>query len=127
MNFENKNIEFIDKIKILGTMVSADLSWNKTTEVIIQKVNERLMFLKKIQNFRATTEEMVHLWTMYCRSILEQSSVVWSSSLSEENQSYLERTQKSFAKFILKHSFTTYEEAFLALNLQTLNDRRNEL
>ena len=81
------------------------------------------MFLKKIQNFRATTEEMVHLWTMYCRSILEQSSVVWSSSLSED----LERTQKSFSKLILKHSYITYEEALLALNLQTLEDRRIEL
>ena len=86
-----------------------------------------MLFLKKIQSFGATTEEMVHLWTMYCRSILKESSVVWSSSLSEENKSDLERTQKSFAKLILKQSYTTYEEALLTLNLQTLEDRRNEL
>ena len=86
-----------------------------------------MIFLKKIQSFGATPEEMVHLWTLYCRSILEQSSVVWSSSLSSENRTDIERTQKSIAKMILRNNYTTYEEALLKLNLQTLEERRKKL
>ena len=127
MKLEDTNIELVDEMKILGTVISSDLSWNTNTKHIIQKVNKRMIFLKKIQSFGATPEEMVHLWTLYCRSILEQSSVVWSSSLSSENRTDIERTQKSFAKMILRNNYTTYEEALLKLNLQTLEERRKIL
>ena len=62
-----------------------------------------------------------------CLSVLEQSSVVWGSSLSEENKNDLERTQKCFAKLILKNKYKTYEESLLYLNLETLEKRRQDL
>lgn len=58
---------------------------------------------------------------------MEQSAVLWSSSLTEENKEDLERTQKSFAKLILKQEYENYETALLKLNLQTLEERRKEL
>ena len=75
---------------------------------------------------------MVHIWIVYCRSLLEQSAVVWSSSLTQENKDDLERTQKSFVKLILKNKFKSeceesYENALLKLNLQSLEQRRKEL
>ena len=82
-------------------------------------------------SFGATREEMVHLWILYCRSTIEQSAVVWSSSLTEENKADLERTQKAFAKLVLKNEYTdeenAYENALLLLNIQSLEQRRNEL
>ena len=44
----------------------------------------------------------------------------WSTSLSIENAEDLERTQKSFAKLVLKQEYTDYETALLKLNLQSL-------
>ena len=35
----------------------------------------------------------------------------------------IERSQKSFAKMIVRNSYTTYEESLLKLNLQTLEER----
>ena len=70
---------------------------------------------------------MVHMWIIYCRSVLEQSAVVWSSSLTEENCTDLERTQKSFTKLILKKKYTTYEKSLIKLNLTTLKQRRQDL
>ena len=69
---------------------------------------------------------------MYCRSVLEQSSVVWSSSITQENKEDLERTQKSFVKLILKNKFKEdsdqyYEESLMKLNLANLEKRRNYL
>ena len=86
-----------------------------------------MQFLKKIQSFGATTNEMVNLWITYCRSVLEQSAIVWSSSLTAENKADIERTQKSFAKMILKNKYTSYQDSLLKLNLPTLEERRNEL
>ena len=83
-----------------------------------------MLLLKKIQSFGATIEEMVHCWIIYCRSLLEKSAVVWSSSLSQQNKDDLERTQKAFAKLVLRNKYNEtdenpYENAVLKLNLQT--------
>ena len=99
---------------------------------ISSKVNKRMLLLKKMQSFGATREEMVHFWIVFCRSTLEQSAVVWSSSLSQENIEDLERTQKSFAIMVLRKKYdekheNPYENALLQLNLQTLEQRRKEL
>ena len=66
-----KNIELVDEMKILGTIISNDLSWNSNTKNIIQKVHKRMQFIKKIQSFDATTNKMVNLWIINCRSVLE--------------------------------------------------------
>ena len=70
---------------------------------------------------------MVHIWILFCRSILEQSCVVWGSSLTLENIEDLERTQKSFAKLVLKDKYKNYEDALKILNLDSLEARRKEL
>ena len=75
---------------------------------------------------------MTHLWIIYCRSVLEQSAEVWSSSLSEENKKDMDRTQKSFVKLVLQKQYKTendesYENALLKLILQNLDERRREL
>ena len=94
MQLHDMNIEIVPQMKILGTIVTNNLSWNENTKNIIQKVNKRMLLIKKIQSFGASLEELVHLWIVYCRSVLEQSAVVWSSSISEQNKIDLERTQK---------------------------------
>ena len=127
LKLDNVNLELVDSMKILGTIIENDLSWNENTDNIIKRVNKRMLLIKKIHSFGASTRDMVFLWTLYCRSILEQSAIVWSSSLTKQNKNDLERTQKSFAKLILKNKYTSYEEALEKLNLQSLEERREEL
>ena len=73
------------------------LSWDENCDAIIRKVNARMQLIRGLQSFGATSQEMVHFWILFCRSILEQSCVVWGPSLTQENIEDLERTQKSFA------------------------------
>ena len=75
--------------------------------------------MRGVQSFGATKEEMVHLWTLFFRSVLEQSCAVWHSSLTQENTDDLERTQKTFAKLVLREKYTTYENALTKLNLES--------
>ena len=55
-----------------------------------------MQLLQKVWSFGSNYEEMVHLWKVYCLSILEQSCVVWGGSLTKENINDLERVQKNF-------------------------------
>ena len=127
----NTNIEIVERMKLLGTIINDKLTWSDNCDEIVSKVNKRMLLLKRMLHFGASIEEMVHLWILYCRSALEQSAVLWSNSLTQENKDDLERTQKCFAKLVLRDKYKDneygYENALLILNLQTLEQRRNEL
>ena len=127
LNLKGTNIQIVDKMKILGTIVRTDLSWDENCSLLIKKVNARMQLLRELQQFGASNEEMVHIWVLFCRSLLEQSCVVWHSSLTKENTDDLERPQKSFAKLVLKDKYTNYEESLIKLNLESLSERRQEL
>ena len=58
---------------------------------------------------------------------MEQSAVVWHSSLTIENSQDLERVQRNAMYIILKERYTGYENALNTLGLQSLCDRRREL
>ena len=108
-------------------MVKSDLSWDENCRLLIKKVNARMQLLRGVLSFGASVQEMVHLWIVFCRSVIEQSCVVWHGSLTQENRDNLERTQKTFAKLVLKEKYLNYENALLLLNLDSLETRRNAL
>ena len=127
LKLKNKNIEIVDKLKILGTIFTNTLSWNENCSRIIQKVNARMQLLRKVWSFGSTNEEMVQLWKTYCLSLLEQSCVVLDSGLTGENEQDLERCQKTFCKLVLQEKYISYNNALATLRLQTLKERRKIL
>ena len=114
-------------MKILGTIIDNSLSWDKNCSQLIKKINNRMQLIRSVYSFGASNKEMVHLWILFCRSVLEQSCMLWHNSLTQDNIDDLERTQKSFAKMILKDKYVTYENALLILNLDSLQVRRTIL
>ena len=104
LQVKENNVEIVDQMKILGTIVNNTLSWDENCNHLIQKVNARMELLRNIHSFGATKEEMTHLWIVFFRSVLEQSCVVWRPwhSLTHTKKDDLERTQKSFANMVLK-------------------------
>ena len=83
--------------------------------------------LRKLSSFGAPHSDMKQIYIAIIRSLLEQSSNVWHSSLTLECQNDLERVQKIALKIILKDQYKTYENALLLLDLETLKERRSIL
>ena len=127
LQLNKQNIEVVDQIKFLGTVITNTLSWDENCTRIIKKVNARMLLLRKVWSFGSSLYEMVQLWKTFCLSVLEQSCAVWSNSLTAENESDLERTQKTFCKMVLGEKYRSYFEALTVLNLQTLKSRRQML
>jgi len=107
LTLKKSNIHVVSKMKILGTVITDQLSWSKNCAILAKKVKARMQLLRKVWGFGCSLEDMVHLWKVYCRSILEQSAVVWGAMLTEENKEDLERTQKSFTKLVLEENYKT--------------------
>ena len=127
LKLNGENIEVVDKMKILGTIVNNKLTWEENCSQLIKKVNARMAIVRNAKAFGATLKEMVHLWITFCRGTIEQTCVLWHKSLTEENSQDLERVQKTFAKLALGQKYQNYEEALLKLNLLPLNIRRKNL
>ena len=65
------------------------------------------------------------IYTALIRSLLEHCCVVWHHALPSYLSQELERIQKRTLKIIVPA--LSYSDALQALNLRTLDERRNEL
>ena len=117
-----ERVETISNTKLLGTIISDDLSWDLNTKSIVQKANARMELLRRVASFGASVEDLKTIIFLFVRSHLEQSATVWHSSLTVENSSDLERVQKSAVKIILGNLYNG-----LKLNMEKLVDRRKQL
>ena len=57
--------------------------------------------VRKLLRFGAPEADLLHVYKVYIRSLLGQSSNVWHSGLTIENENDLERVQKVACKLIL--------------------------
>ena len=95
--------------------------------MLVRKGYQRMLILQKLYSFRVSTSDLVNIYILYIRSLLEQSCQVWHFSITEEEKIDLERVQKVACKVILKGEYETYPQALDDLNLQTLSSRRETL
>ena len=75
-------------------------------------------------SFNVPTAELVNIYCLYIRSLVEQSCVVWGSAITKGEEYDLERVQKVALRIILKDSYVTYSNALSITSLQTLKCRR---
>ena len=124
---ENENLEVMDSVRLLGTIVTNDLKWDQNTAQLVKKSNARMELLRRVASFGTSSEELKNIYFLFVRSQLEQSSVVWHSSLTEENKADLERVQKSAVKIILGDKYMSYKKSLDELGMDSLDDRRQNL
>ena len=85
LELENEILKVVKETKLLGTIISDNLKWDKNTENIVKKCNKRMEFLRRVSSFGASWDELKNIYILYIRSLLEQSCTVWHSGLTEEN------------------------------------------
>ena len=59
-----------------------------------------MLILHKLYEFNLAIEEMVNIYILFIRSVAEYSSVVWHSSITEEESTHIERVQKTALRII---------------------------
>ena len=127
LSINNQPIEVIDSTRLLGTIITNDLKWEENTAQIVKKANARMELLRKVASFGTGVEELKEIYYLFVRSQLEQSAVVWHSSLTEENKSDLERVHKSALQIIMGGRYIGYEKALVGLGIASLDERREKL
>ena len=127
LKMNTEYLEIVKDTKILGLIISDDLSWKKNTENLVKNGNKRLAILRSLVKFPIPIKDLVMLYCQFIRSILEFNSCVWYSSITEEECEDLDRVQKNACKLILKKEYTEYKSALTVLGLDCLRVRREKL
>ena len=84
LNLKNENIEMVRETKLLGTIITDQLCWDRNTEELSKKCYKRMQLLNTAASFTSNRVELKDIYLTYIRSIAEQSAVVWHSSLSRK-------------------------------------------
>ena len=124
---EDEVLEVIKETKLLGVMVSDNLTWDSNTSCLVKRVNARMRLLHKLVDFGVPHADLVCIYILYVRSILEQSCQVWQSSLTLENFQDLECVQKNALRIILKKNYLLCSNALDRTGIPTLFERRGPL
>ena len=86
-----------------------------------------MILLHKLFEFDLSLPDMINIYILYIRSILESSAVVWHSDITKTEQKNIERVQKVALRIILNEEYEDYQTALATTGLQTLSDRRTLL
>jgi hypothetical protein len=117
----------IEEVKLLGTIVTKDIKWDKNTTHIVKKAWRRMQLLHNAARFTKERLYLTSIYKTFIRPVLEPSCIVWHSSLTSENSLDLERVQKAAVKLIMGTKHESYEKSLEVLKLEKLPDRRRHL
>ena len=59
LKLNDKLIDSVDTIKLLGVYLTNDLKWSVNTKNICKKVNQRLYLVRKLKQFGLTEEQLI--------------------------------------------------------------------
>ena len=115
------------RIKRLGVISNDQLSWQSNTTFIVEKVFKRMPILHRLYEFDVPRSDLIEIYILYIRSVLESSATVWHSSVTKGQEMEIERVQKVALRTILKDDYTDYSSALQLCSLISLKDRRQHL
>ena len=124
---DGHEIETVEEMKLLGLIITNDLSWTRNTEEMTRKGYSRLWMVKRLLGLGGSQETLIDVYCKQIRSVLEFGAPVWNSSLTQEHVRDIERVQKSFLHVLLGEEYEDYEHALALTDIESLEDRRIHL
>ena len=116
-------VEVVSTFKLLGVMLSNDLTWRVHVDFVLKKANSRLYALRKLRRAGLNQSNLVNVYCSLVRTCLEYASPSWASlsaTLSED----IESLQRRALRIIYPE--LSYMDALVVSGLDTLANRRHE-
>ena len=126
LTVNNKTIDRIEEVKLVGVWLTTWIDWDKNTKELCKKAYARMTMLTKLKYVGINHEDLVHIYILYIRSLLEYCSVAWHSTLTVEQSLKIENVQKLCLKVIFGSEYSSYEDALKWSGLERLNERRQQ-
>ena len=83
LDLDGQFLEQVHETRLLGLIIRDDLSWKSNTASITRRAYSRMIILKNLMGFRVPIKDLIEIYILYIRSVVEQSAVVWLSALTK--------------------------------------------
>ena len=90
---QGNEINLVEKMKILGVIITSDLKFSSNTEFIVKKAFGRIWMLRRLKNLGTDAGQQTDVYIKQIRSVLELAVPVWHSSLTDRYRLQLEVLQ----------------------------------
>ena len=125
LKVNGKTIDRIEETKLVGVWVTTWLDWEKNTREMCRRAYARMTMLTKLKYVGVPVQDLIDIYVLFIRCILEYCSVVWHSSLTVKQANDIERVQKLALKIIFGEKYESYEKALQLAGLESLSCRRD--
>ena len=119
-------IKQIPEAKVVGVWLTSDMTWGKNTRELVKKAYLRIGMLTKLKYVGVGIEDLLDVYILFIRSIVEYCAVVWHSRLTLDMIMSIETVQKTCLKIVLAENYVSYTAALEMCNLKTLWQRRED-
>ena len=127
IELDGEVLETVNEHKLLGTIITSDLSWERNTQNMIKGANCAMRLLHSASKLTRKTSDLKQIYTIFVRSRLETAVAVWHSRLTLEQRENLERVQKMAMRVMFKKQYSDYQNSLKLLKMDTLEARRQKL
>ena len=127
ISLDKIRIDLVEETKLLGVVLSSDLSWAANTQYIIERCNNKIWTIRRLKNLGASTDDLLEIYFKQIRSIAEFGIPVWNSSLTGDDVVALERVQKTVLHVVMGEEYGSYNSALKATGLKKLSERRKKI
>ena len=124
LTMNGNTLDRVEEIKLVGVWLTTFLDWDKNTREMCKKAFARMTMLTKLKYVGTSREDLLDIYNLYIRSVLEYCSVVWHSTLTVQQGTDIENVQKLCLKIILGIDYSSYDEALKITGLENLSTRR---
>ena len=76
-------LEAVRSAKLLGVIITSDLSWNELVNETVKKASKRLYFLVQLKRAKLPCRDLVLFYAICTRSILVYSAPVFFYALTK--------------------------------------------
>ena len=118
-------IETVHSSKLLGVIISDDLTWDEHVSAICAKANGRVQQLYLLRRCGVSPKDLVLIYISTIRPVLEYAAAVWHPGLSKSLTNQIESIQKRVLRIVFPS--LTYELALERSELPTLEQRRTNI
>ena len=98
LSSSDTSIETVHDFKLLGVIISSNLSWNAHVNYICTKASKRLYALRLLKRFGAPAKDLIIVYCAFTRPVVEYFFPVWHFSLTQSLSDQSEHIQKRAIK-----------------------------
>ena len=118
----NDQVEVVSYFKLLGLIITSNLSWNQHVIYICSKASKRLYAIRLSKRAGVSSSDLTNIFCSVVRPILGYGCQVWHFTLTEKLSTQTEQIQRGATKTILSENLS-YDLRLKKLNLITLAER----